>query len=126
VNTGFEPNRVGTQAWFGGALYARFRLRPWLFLAVRADAFTESAPPAVLDGPSPTAVFQPEATWAGSGTFTLDARPHEHVSFRLEYRHDLANGMAYYRDNTTRDLAGRLVPNAGLQDTLLLGATAWF
>jgi hypothetical protein len=126
MNTGFEPNRVGTQGWFGLALYARFRLRPWLFFATRLEAFTENTPPVVLDGPSPRAVFQPQASWAGGGTFTLDARPHEHVSFRLEYRHDLANGMVYFRDGVTLDLFGRGAPNAGLQDTILLGATAWF
>ena len=65
--------------------------------------------------------------WVASGTLTLDARPHERISFRLEYRHDQAAGDMYFGgdvqgDGTTTPFA----PNRRAQDTVTAGVTAWF
>jgi hypothetical protein len=38
-DAGFESNAFGTSWWAAGALYARFRVRPWLYLAARGDFF---------------------------------------------------------------------------------------
>jgi len=117
-NVGFEPGALGVAWWAAGALYARVRLRPWLFVAARGDLFYEST---ATDGVTTSAaIFWPGA-WVSSGTLTLDARPHENVSMRLEYRHDAAGGDTYFRGAVTG-----ATPNARRQDTLSLGATAWF
>ena len=62
-----------------------------------------------------------------SGTATLDARPHDNVSVRLEYRHDAADGPTYFRGAVATDARTRaFIPNARSQDTLTLGVTTWF
>lgn len=121
LDAGFEPNAFGVSGWEAGALYARFALLPArLFVAVRADAFLEQVP----SGATP--IFWP-VRWLASATATLDYRPHERVSFRLEYRHDHAAGPVYFQGAVAGDgLTTPFVPNAASQDTLTLGATAWF
>lgn len=123
ANAGFEPGALGTAWWTAGALYARVRLRPWLYVAARGDLFYESAP---RDGAvAASNLFWPSA-WVSSGTLTLDARPHDNVSMRLEFRHDAAAGETYFRGEVATDAAGGFTPNARTQDTLNLGMTAWF
>lgn len=123
ANAGFEPGALGTAWWTAGALSARMRLRPWLFVAARGDLFYESAP---SDGATTASnLFWPGA-WVSSGTLTVEARPHDHVSIRLEYRHDAAEGDTYFRGAVATDATGAFVPNARTQDTLNLGMTAWF
>lgn len=117
ANAGFEPNRFGTSSWVGGALYARVKIADFLYVAARGDAFYEKVPP----GAAP--IFWSGVDWVSSGTITIDARPiPDHLSIRLEYRHDHADGNLYF--------AGAVdalnTPNARSQDTLTLGATAWF
>lgn len=119
ANAGFEPGALGTAWWSAGALYARVRLRPWLFFAARGDVFYESAPAGASN------IFWPGA-WVSSGTATLEARAHDNVSIRLEYRHDAAAGDTYFRGAVATDAAGVFVPNARTQDTLNLGMCAWF
>lgn len=123
-NAGVEPNAFGVSWWAAGALYARVRLRPWLYLAARGDLFHET--PASNAAGTASPIFWP-ARWVSSGTATLDARPHDNVSVRLEYRHDAAGGDTYFRGAVATDPAtGAFVPNARTQDTLTLGATTWF
>jgi hypothetical protein len=62
----------------------------------------------------------------GSGTLTLDARPTDNLSIRLEARRDLANTNLYFRGSVAKSAAGADVPNADAQTTLTLGAVAWF
>ena len=119
ANAGFEPGALGTAWWAAGALYARLRLRPWLFFAARGDVFYEASPVGASN------IFWPGA-WISSGTATLEARPHDNVSLRLEYRHDAAEGDTYFRGSVATDATGAVVPNARTQDTLNLGMTAWF
>lgn len=123
-NVGLEPNAFGTSWWAAAALYARVRLRPWLYLAARGDFFHETAASDASGAASN--LFWPTSR-VSSGTATLDARPHDNVSIRLEYRHDEAGGPTYFRGAVATDATTRaFIPNASSQDTLTLGATTWF
>ncbi len=122
VFAGLEPNRLGTAGWFGAAAYARVQMLDWLFAAARIDGFHEWVPDR---GASLFALGT--ARTVGSGTVTLEARPEDHFSVRLEYRHDLADAPLYY-DATRRveRATGAELPTADGQNTVLVGATAWF
>ncbi len=124
-DAGFEPNSFGTSWWAAGALYARVKPVNWLYLAARGDVFYESVPTNAL-GRTASPIFWP-SSWVASGTATVDVRPHENVSMRLEYRHDQAAGDTYFRDAVAVDpMTQAFVANARSQDTLTLGMTAWF
>jgi hypothetical protein len=122
-NAGYEHNRFGASRWVAGALYARAQaLRP-LFVALRGDAFGEQVPS--NDEGTATPIFWP-VRWVSSGTFTLDYRPHSNISFRAEYRHDQAAGKMFFGDAVRSDAVGAFIPNRRSQNTVTLGATAWF
>lgn len=124
ANGGFEPNAFGVSAWAAGALYARFRIMEQLFFAVRGDAFYEYV--AVNSAGIASPIFWP-APWVTSGTATIDFRPHERVSFCLEYRHDQAGADMFFGGDVAGDgNAAPFVVNRASQDTLTLGATTWF
>ncbi len=124
VNAGTEPNRIGTSAWAAGALYARFRVSKTLFLAARGDVFRERVPSG--EGGAAAALFWP-VPWVASGTATVDLRPHERASFRLEYRHDQAAGDMYFGDAVIGDgITTPFTPNRRAQDTVTAGVTTWF
>jgi hypothetical protein len=123
-NGGFEPNAFGTSAWAAGALAARVRVAERLFVAARGDGFVEH----VADGGAGRAspIFWP-APWVASGTLTLDFRPHDRVSFRLEGRSDHAGEAIYFGGAVEGDGEARAyVPNRRTQQTITLGATTWF
>jgi hypothetical protein len=121
---GLEPNRFGTHGFFGGALAARVLPIDWLAVAMRGDFFWEE--PASSASGSSAAIFWP-VEWVSSWTTVVELIPHERVSFRLEYRHDHASGDAYFRGAVQGDGATMpFVVDAESQDTLTLGATAWF
>jgi hypothetical protein len=125
VDGGFEPNAFGTSSWFAAALAARFRLARWCYLAARGDVFLENVPSNAM-GVSAAPIFWP-APWVAEGTATLDLRPVDFISVRLEYRHDHAGAAMYYAGNVVSDPAtGVGVANARAQDTLTVGTTAWF
>lgn len=129
VNGGIEPNAIGTSAWAASALYARVRLITELFIAARGDVFFENTPSAA--GVSASSIFWPtnpggQGQWVSSGTLTLEARPVDHLSLRLEYRHDQAASDVYYGGQVVSDATGTFVANRASQDTLTLGATAGF
>lgn len=110
--------------WTAGALYARFRVAEPLFFAVRGDVFHEHV--ARNDRGRASPMFWP-AAWVSSGTATVDLRPDERVSFRLEYRHDHADGDMFFGGTVTGDGAATpFVPNRTSQDTVTVGATTWF
>ncbi len=124
VDGGLEPNAFGLSGWVAGALAARFRFAPQWSLAVRGDAFHER----VAENATGRAasIFFP-APWVASGTATLDYRPHERVSFRLEYRHDQAGADLYFGGDVRGDgITTPYTPNRAAQDTVTLGATSWF
>jgi hypothetical protein len=116
----YERTRLGDDYFAGLALYARARLTRWLYAAARADAVYERVPGGasgmVLHG----------ASVVGSGTVTLDARPHPNVSMRLEYRHDESDGALFHRGTVLQTMDGAWIANARGQDTLLLGMTTWY
>lgn len=120
INVGFEPNHLGTSHWQAAAIYARLQLLPQLLVAMRGDLFREQVPAGA------SAIFWP-APWVSSATLTLDYRPHERASFRLEYRHDHAGGAMYFGPNTRGDGVDIAYnPDKRAQDTVTLGVTSWF
>ncbi len=123
-NAGLEPNRLGTSWWTAGALYARARVTDAVFVAARGDGFREHAAESSTGRASP--LFWP-APWVASGTATLDLRPHERASVRLEVRHDQAGGAMFFGGTVAGDGAATpFVPNRRQQQTVTLGATTWF
>ncbi len=107
ADVGYERNDVGVAHWAGGAFTAK--LTPWQMwtFAARGDVLSERR--------AGTALFYP-ASRVGSATGTIDFHPADHISFRLEYRHDQASAPIYFRARSTTHRG----------DTLTLGATAWF
>lgn len=122
---GWEGGRDSVSSWFGAALYARYKAAEWLYIVGRGDGFREKV------GKGATPIFWPNpnadgVSVLGSGTLTLDARPTDNLSIRLEARRDLANTNLYFRGSVAKSAAGADVPNADAQTTLTLGAVAWF
>ncbi len=124
ANAGLEPTTFGLSHWAAGALSARFRLLPEVFVAARGDAFHEHAP---TNGEGRAAAIFWPVPWVASATATLDVRPHPQVSFRLEVRHDHAAGDLFFGGTVAGDGAETpYAPNRAAQDTVTLGSTAWF
>jgi len=114
-DAGFEPTDFGTSFWVAGALAAQAKLTDWLFAAVRTDAFYEKA----ASSPSGDAsrIFWP-VDWVTSQTATLEARAADHVSIRLEYRHDHAAGDMFFAGDVVGDgAAAPFVADARYQNT---------
>lgn len=112
LNAGFEPNNFGVNYWTAAAAYARFELTDALRLALRVDFFRDRAPT------SGARIFW-AADWMSSQTATLEYAPFEHLSARLEYRHDHADGPVFYQGSAAD-------PSTSSQDTLTLGMVAGF
>ncbi len=123
ADVGMEETTLGTNRWLAGALYTRAKVASWFYVALRGDAFTESA----ADPAQPLFFLTANGTdLVTSGTATLDFRPSETTSFRLEARHDRANGDSYFREVVARDAAGNEVFNTRKQSTLLAGMAVSF
>jgi hypothetical protein len=123
ANGGFEPNAFGVSAWAAGALSARVRLILQPFFAARGDPSMSAYP----KRRRPRGSDLLAGALGRRGIATLDYRSHARVSFRLDYRHDHAGadmclGGALVGDGG----AAPFVMNRALQDTVTLGATAWF
>ncbi|HQZ15564.1 MAG TPA: outer membrane beta-barrel protein [Vicinamibacteria bacterium] len=113
---GFEDTTFGRASWRAAALAARVKANEWLHLAGRADILDETIPSSSAGTAS--ALFFP-ATRVRSLTATLDARPVDRLSVRLEFRHDAAADPIYFEGAlSTR--------SAKSQSTLTFGLTAWF
>lgn len=124
ANHGREANRFGVSSWTAGALYARARLGARLYVAARGDVFHER----VAESPVGRAasLFWP-ARWVSSGTLTLDHRPHERASLRVELRRDQAADAMFFGGAVPGDGAVTpYVPTRRSQDTVTLGVTTWF
>lgn len=125
LDGGFEPNNFGTSAWAAGALSVRFH--PWqrVYLAARVDYFYEWI--AQNANGTATPIFRAGSKWIGSATTTVDVRPFKNnISVRLEYRHDQAQKPLFFQHDVPLDAQGNYITNANRQDTLTLGAVAWF
>ncbi len=118
LNAGFEDTRAGMLSWFGFALYGRFDLTRSMRLALRADVLYEDAPNERFRLFFPTDVM-------ASQTVTYEWAPVDHLLVRVEYRHDVSTDRVFYGASSA---AGATPPiaNSFAQDTLTLGATAWF
>ena len=124
-NAGFEKNAFGTSWWAAGAVYSRVHPFTWLYIAARGDVFREHA--AADDaGGSASRLFWP-ADLIGSATLTIDARPHDSLSVRAEYRHDAAKAHMFFEGAVAGDgVTTPFVHNARRQDTVTVGVTGWF
>jgi len=116
ADAGFEDTTFGRSSWRAGALAARLKANRWLYVAGRADILDETIP--ATDAGSASALFFP-TTRVRSLTATLDARPADRMSVRLEFRQDSAGDPIYFKG------AGS-APSAKSQSTLTFGLTAWF
>jgi len=124
---GFEKNRIGDARWWAGALYGRVKPIDKVYFSVRGDRFTEHLATDSA-GRVSNPLFWSGVEWVSSATVTLDVRPYQQISTRLEYRHDTAEAPLYFGRNLQGDGTPQapFLANARTQDTLLLGATAWF
>ena len=107
-----------------GALYARFHATDRIYLGLRGDSFDETVASDAQGTAS--AIFWP-AEWVRSVTATVDYRPAERVSLRLEYRNDNAEDDMFFGGNVTGD--GVSTPyemNRSSQDTITMGLVTWF
>lgn len=124
ADTGMESNKKGDYSWLATAAYARAKVAPWAYVAARGDYFKESA------GDPSAPMFFLSANGAkaiGSGTLTFDVRPTESTSFRLEARHDVADGDVFFKKTPPKDATtGSDVFNADSQTTILLGMNTAF
>lgn len=119
-DAGVEANDLGTSRWATAALYGKLQLSGCLYAAMRADYFREWV------APGASALFWP-VPWVASGTATLAYQPVDGITLRLEYRHDHADGAAYFGGDVAGDgVATPYQPNRRAQDTATLGVAAWF
>lgn len=122
-DVGAEPNAFGTSGWAAGAIAVRVQPLSYLYVAARADVFAEFV--ADNDDGTASAIFWP-APWVASPTLTVDLRPHQQLSLRAEYRHDEAGAPMFFDERPAIDRAGAAVLEATSQDTVTIGAVAWF
>jgi hypothetical protein len=122
ADTGFEHSKLGVSYWYAGAAYVRTHPVGWLYVAARADYFHETA--GANEHGTASRLFFP-ADNVASQTLTLEFRPVDHLSLRVEYRHDGSDSPMYYR-GTVPVVGGTPVLTATDQQTLTLGASAWF
>jgi len=123
-DVGAERNTFGTSGWAAGQVQAKYQLTPKLYAALRGDYFREWV--ADDSGMTASAIFWP-TEWMASGTATLALAPTDGLSIRLEYRHDQANDDVFFAGDVAGDGAAMpFVPDNDQQDTITLGAVAWF
>lgn len=98
-------------SWYGAAAYARYRLRPRLWLAVRAEKFRD-----------------PSGAITGTGqvlrerTLTLEHRPRSNLILKLETRQDTSTASVF----RGADLVPGTPSLLPAQDLVVLGITALF
>jgi hypothetical protein len=120
ADAGVEPNAFGTSSWAAGALYAKVDLGDDLFAAVRGDYFRE------WTAETATRIFWPTG-WIAEGTATLAYQPTRNLSLRLEMRHDQAQTPVFFGGTVEGDgITTPYIANRRAQETITLGATAWF
>ncbi len=122
---GWEDNRFGIHWFAGTAGYVRFRPLRWLYVAFRGDRLWEDPSASARGSARP---FLIPAHWVTSGVMTLDARPVQGLSIRLEARHDIADRALFFRGDVQGDGSAEkpYVPNARVQSSLLAGVVIWF
>ncbi|MCA9718467.1 MAG: porin [Myxococcales bacterium] len=122
---GVEPNNFGVSHWYGGNVALRVRALDWLFFHARGsllrEVWAESADGVAAPIVSPT-------DWLAELTGTVDFRVADHLSVKLEYRHDRARDSVFFAGDVrgAGTLEDPYVPNADRQNTLTLGVAAYF
>ena len=116
---GIEQGTLGRGSWLAGAAYLRYDVTKAVDVAARADVVREWRPDAA------TSMLLPVA-WISSGTATASWRPIDTLDLRVEYRHDQAASDAYFGGTVSTDVIGAAIPNRQAQDTMTVGAIAWF
>lgn len=124
VDAGVEPNRFGASGWAAGAAYLRLQPGRSVYLAARGDVFREWIARDDTGAASP--IFWGGSAWVASGTGTLDLRPADTLSIRLEGRYDASEAPLYFQGEVASDSGGEFIPDARQQATVTVGATAWF
>jgi Putative beta-barrel porin-2, OmpL-like. bbp2 len=126
ANGGWENGDLGVGGWFGGGAWARLKATNYLYFAARGDGIYEHV---ASKGGVSSPIFFAGGNHIASGTFTIELRPMDGISFRLEYRHDDMDEKSpqFYKRGFTTLPDGTTVQNAAkVQDTLTLGMTGWF
>lgn len=121
LDAGFEKGDLGTNSWLAAAVYARAQATEWLYFAARGDGIYQKAKDADVNAPIALA----GSDFVASGTFTVEVRPVDGISFRLEYRHDASDDEKpmFYKSGYNADGTQRL---SASQNTLTIGMTGWF
>ncbi len=129
-NGGWESTDVGQSTWLAAAAYIRWAMDETWSAAARGDFIRESLASTPFDERTKPILFpstiKGRTGLVASGTLTLEYRPVERMSVRLELRGDAANSDIYFDSRVTPTVGKEAVPNAFGQPTALLGATAWF
>lgn len=126
MNVGFEPEQDNTASWIAGATYVRVRIVRWLKLAARGDVFWERKPSSFASPNYPIFFAPSDLTWMASGTSTLEFGGVPGVLLRLEYRHDHADGNIFFAAPTDGLFTSGRDQSKNSQDTITVGAVAWF
>ncbi|HEX6239819.1 MAG TPA: outer membrane beta-barrel protein, partial [Polyangiales bacterium] len=122
ADTGWEESNAGNHAWGAGAVYTRFKLADWLYLAGRVDGIYEKVP----GDKSVNWILLGGANHVLAATGTVEFRPiGDGFSFRLEYRHDDSDRDVpmYYGSGKNPDGTAKA---SYYGNTLTLGMTGWF
>lgn len=125
-DAGFERTTFGVSSWAAAALYARFQVASFLYVGARGDRFHEKV--ARSDAGVAAPIFWGGSKWVSSGTVTLDVRPEDTLSVRLELRHDQSESPLFFHGAVVGDGSpgSPFRPSVTYQNTITLGATAWF
>ncbi|WP_164011025.1 porin [Pyxidicoccus trucidator] len=98
--------------WYAAGLNARVRLSEPVAVAARVEVYRDE------DG-----LITGTAQTLTGGTVTLEVRPEEHLTLKLEARHDRSTADVFSGHDTTTDGTPERVPG---QTLLVLGAVAYF
>lgn len=128
VLTGIEDTDGGDfDGWFGAALFAKYNLTDWLYLAVRGDGVKGFAGSQGDNWLYSSYLSDPtHSTLVMSGTATVAVQTSKNATLRLEARHDRADFPYYFGGSVPRDADGNGIATEKTQTTFSLGLATWF
>ncbi len=103
---------ASTAQWYGAGLNARMQVADPVALVARAELYKDR------DG-----LISGAAQTLSEGTLTLEVKPAEHLTLKLEARHDRSTADSFTGRGADAEGAPVLRPS---QTLLVAGATAWF
>ncbi len=125
ANGGWEATSLGTTWWVAAAIQMQVSVFKGLAVAGRLDGIRqvsgkrgdEVAMPVLFAGPG-----------VASGTITVAYRAEDHVAVMVEWRRDQGGSPQFFWGEVlgTGSDASPYEPNTMWQQTMLVGATAWF